>query len=111
MLDDRFNQYYEALLTRYKNRNTRAVTRHLKSLCGFLRQEGNQAMQTMYGGPVRRRTYVNGLSEPECPSDSEPVFTGKSTSCRSHSIRAGHHKATASPEFRQPRPTLMFFQS
>ncbi len=58
-----FNEYCEALLARYNNRNTRAITRHLESLCGFLRQEGNHVVQTMYGGSVRRRTYVNGLSD------------------------------------------------
>ncbi len=63
MPDDRFNEYCEALLARYNSRNTRAVTRHLESLCGFLRQEGNHVVQTMYGGSVRRRTYVNGLSD------------------------------------------------
>ena len=63
MLDDKFNEYREALLARYSNRNTRAVTRHLESLCGILREEGNHVVQTMYGGSVRRRTYVNGLSD------------------------------------------------
>ena len=63
MRDDNFNEYCEALLARYNNRNTRAVTRHLESLCGLLRQEGNHMVQTMYGGSVGRRTYVNGLSD------------------------------------------------
>ena len=62
MRDDNFNEYCEALLAGY-NRNTRAVTRHLESLCGFLRQEGNHVVQTMYGGSVQRRTYVNGLRD------------------------------------------------
>ena len=63
MTDDRFNEYCEALLVRYNNRNTQAVTRHLESLCNILRQEGNHVLQTMFGGSVRRRTYVNGLSD------------------------------------------------
>ena len=63
MPDDRFNEYCEALLARYNNRNTRAITRHIESLCSFLREDGNHVVQTMYGGSVRRRTYVNGLSD------------------------------------------------
>ena len=63
MSDDRFNEYCEALLVRYNRRNTRAITRHLETLCGFLRQDGNRTVQTMFGGSVRRRTYVTGLSD------------------------------------------------
>ena len=39
------------------------MTRHLQSLCDFLRQEGNHVVQTMFGGSVRRHTYVTGLSD------------------------------------------------
>ena len=110
MLDDRVNQYCEALLTRYKNRNTRAVTRHLKSLCGFLRQEGNQAMQTMYGGPVRRRTYVNSLSD-----INVLLIVNQSSLVNQPPVEVTAYVrdtiTTASPESRQPRPTLMFLQS
>ena len=63
MSDDRFNEYSEALLVRYNRRNTRGTTRHIESLCGFLRQEGNHVVQTMFGGSVQRRTYVTGLSD------------------------------------------------
>ena len=63
MSDDRFNEYSEALLVRHNRRNTRAVMRHLESLCGFLRQQGNRTVQTMFGGSVRRRTYVTGLGD------------------------------------------------
>ena len=63
MSDDKFNEYCEALLDRYNRRNTRATTRRLESLCEFLRQEGNHMVQTMFGGSVRRRTYVTGLSD------------------------------------------------
>lgn len=58
-----FNQYCENLLVRYNHRNTAATTRHIESLCSILRQEGCEAIQTMFGGSVRRRTYVNGLSD------------------------------------------------
>ena len=63
MLGNNFNEYCEALLVRYNRRNTQAVTRHLESLCNILRQEGNHVLQTMFGGSVRRRTHVNGLSD------------------------------------------------
>ena len=63
MTEDRFNEYCENLLARYTRRNQQAVTRHLQSLCDFLRQEGNHVVQTIFGGSVRRGTYVTGLSD------------------------------------------------
>ena len=63
MSDDNFNKYCEDLLAKYNRRNTEAVTRYLESLCTILRQEGNYVVQTMFGGSVRRRTYVTGLSD------------------------------------------------
>ena len=62
MPDDRFNEYCEALLAQYTRRNTQTVTQLLESLCGFLRQKGN-VVQTMFGGSVRKGTYVTGLSD------------------------------------------------
>lgn len=63
MGEDRFNQYCEALLVHYNRRNTQATRRHIDGLCNILRQRGNDAVQTMFGGSVRRGTYVNGLSD------------------------------------------------
>ena len=62
MQDDRFNKYCEDLLARYKRRNTHTVIQRLETLCGFLRREGN-VVQTMFGGSVRKGTYVTGLSD------------------------------------------------
>ena len=62
MPDDRFNEYCEVLLAQYTRRNTQTVTQRLESLCGFLRQKGN-VLQTMFGGSVRKGTYVTGLSD------------------------------------------------
>ncbi len=62
MPDDRFNEHCEAFLAQYTRRNTQAVTQRLESLCGFLRQKGN-VVQTMFGGSVRKGTYVTGLSD------------------------------------------------
>ena len=59
---DRFNEYCENLLVQYKRRNTQTVTRHLESLCGFLREEG-KVVQTMFGGSAKKGTYVTGLSD------------------------------------------------
>ena len=62
MPDDRFNEYCEGLLANYKRRNTKAATQRLQNLCEFLRQKG-EVVQTMFGGSVRKSTYVTGLSD------------------------------------------------
>ena len=62
MTDSDFNQYCERLLTEYNRSNTAATTRHIAGLCNILRQQGD-VVQTMFGGSVRRGTYVNGLSD------------------------------------------------
>ena len=59
---DRFNEYCENLLTQYKRTNTKPVTQRLESVCEFLRQKGN-VVQTMFGGSVRKGTYVTGLAD------------------------------------------------
>ena len=63
MPDDNFNKYCEDLLVTYNRRNTKALTRHLESLCRFLREEGNHVVQTIFGGSVQKGTYVTGLSD------------------------------------------------
>ena len=62
MSDDNFNKWCEALLVRYARKNTKTVAQRLESLCGFLSQKGN-VVQTMFGGSVRKGTYVTGLSD------------------------------------------------
>ena len=62
MPDDRFNEHCEAFLAQSTRRNSQTVTQRLESLCGFLRQRGN-VVQTMFGGSVRKGTYVTGLSD------------------------------------------------
>ena len=62
MTEDRFNEYCEDLLVRYKRRNSTTLTRRLESLCTFLRQKGD-VVQTMFGGSVKKGTYVAGLSD------------------------------------------------
>ena len=62
MPEDRFNEYCQNLLVQYKRRNGKAVTRHLKGVCGILKQEGD-VVQTKFGGSVQKGTYVTGLSD------------------------------------------------
>ena len=63
MADDKFNRYCEQLLVHYTRRNTKAVTRHLKSVCDILRHEDDHVVQTKFGGSVQKGTYVTGLND------------------------------------------------
>ena len=63
MADDNFNRYCEHLLVQFKRRNTKAVARHLKSVCDILRHEDDHVVQTKFGGSVQKGTYVTGLSD------------------------------------------------
>lgn len=63
MTTDNFNRLCEELLVGYNRRNTAAVARRLESLCGYLRDQGHSTVQTVFGGSVRRGTFVNGLSD------------------------------------------------
>ena len=63
MSDDNFNEYCERALVQYKRRNTKAVTRHLKSVCDILRHEDDHVVQTKFGGSVQKGTYVTALSD------------------------------------------------
>ena len=85
MPDDNFNRYCEDLLVRYNRRNTRALTRHLESLCSFLREEGNHVVQIMFGGSVQKGTYVTGLSDVDLlliVNESSPTGTGRCSNWR-----------------------------
>ena len=62
MTNNDFNQYCERLLAQYNRRNTAATTRRIEELCNILRRQGD-VVQTMFGGSVRRGTYVSGLSD------------------------------------------------
>ena len=63
MPDDNFSRYCEDLLARHTRTNQQSVTRRLRSLRGFLREEGDYVVQTVFGGSVRKSTYVTGLSD------------------------------------------------
>ena len=60
---DNFNKYCEQLLVQYKRRNTKAVTRHLRSVCDVLSHKDDYVVQTKFGGSVQKGTYVTGLSD------------------------------------------------
>lgn len=62
MANNDFNRYCENLLVQYNRRNTASTMRHIEGLCNTLRRKG-QVVQTMFGGSVRRGTYVSGLSD------------------------------------------------
>ena len=62
MPDDDFNKRCEDLLAKYTRKNTQSVTQRLESLCTFLRQKGD-VVQVMFGGSVKKGTYVTGLSD------------------------------------------------
>ncbi len=63
MTTDNFNRFCERLLVGYNRRNTATLTSRLESLCGYLRDQGHATVQTVFGGSVRRGTFVNGLSD------------------------------------------------
>ena len=63
MSEDNFNRYCEQMLVQYKRRNTKTVTRHLKSVCDILSHEDDHVVQTKFGGSVQKGTYVTGLSD------------------------------------------------
>ena len=43
MAENRFNHYCETLLVKYSQRNSKAITRHVESLCNVLRQENGRS--------------------------------------------------------------------
>ena len=71
MPDNRFdfNERCKDLLIRYSRRNAQVVAERLKALCGFLKQDSNHVVQTMFGGSVRKNTYVIGLQRMSRPAD------------------------------------------
>ena len=49
-----FNECCKDLLIWYSRRNARVVADRIKTLCGFLKQDGNHVAQTMFGGSARK---------------------------------------------------------
>ena len=63
MSEFNFNQHCEALLAGYKRRNAQVVAKRLETICGFLREDGYSTVQSVFGGSVKKGTFVSGLSD------------------------------------------------
>ncbi len=63
MSESNFNQHCETLLAEYKRRNAEAVAKRLEKICGLLRNDGYNTVQTLLGGSVKKGTFVSGLSD------------------------------------------------
>ena len=61
--DERVNEYLREQLRDFNDRDTEAIQRHIRGLRDALRQDGNEVIETRFGGSVIRNTYVNGLSD------------------------------------------------
>ena len=100
MPDDDFNKRCENLLVKYKRRNSRRLSRRrLESLCTGSSGQKGDVVQTMFGGSVKKGTYVTGLSDVDAPSDCERVFACEPKSpTKRHRVRKGHDSAPAPSE-------------
>ena len=63
MSEFNFNQHCEKLLAQYKRRNAQTAAKRLETICEFLRKDGYITVQTMFGGSVKKGTFVSGLSD------------------------------------------------
>ena len=59
----KFNGFCEELLVTYHRRNSKVLVKRLEDLCKIFKDEGNHAVQTIFGGSVQKGTYVTGLSD------------------------------------------------
>ncbi len=58
-----FNERCEALLAEYKRSDGQRVANRLEDIREALKRAGYETVQTMFGGSVKRGTYVSGLSD------------------------------------------------
>ena len=63
MSEFNFNHRCEKLLAGYSLRNAELVAKRLETICEFLRKDGYRTVQTMFGGSVKKGTFVSGLSD------------------------------------------------
>ena len=63
MSDFNFNSRCEDLLNDYKRTSGDRVAKRLEDIRGALKRAGYETVQTMFGGSVKRGTYVSGLSD------------------------------------------------
>lgn len=57
------DQYLKSLLSKYNNRDTEAISRHLDEIKKALEEYLEGAVNLLYGGSVTKHTYVDGLSD------------------------------------------------
>ena len=63
MSEFNFNEQCEELLAEYKRKDGERVANRLENIRGALERAGYETVQTMFGGSVKRGTYVSGLSD------------------------------------------------
>ena len=63
MSEFNFNQRCEELLAKYTRKDGERVANRLENIRGALERAGYETVQTMFGGSVKRGTYVSGLSD------------------------------------------------
>ena len=61
--DDQINGFLRDKLRNYNDRDTEAISRHIRGLRDALEQSDDDFIRTRFGGSVSRHTYVNGLSD------------------------------------------------
>ena len=57
------NAYLQDLLTSYNNRDVEAIQKHVETLQGAIEKEIDGETSTLFGGSVKKHTYVDGLSD------------------------------------------------
>ena len=63
LTDDQINGYLRNRLREYNDRDTEAISRHIRGLRDALEQNGHAVLPTRFGGSVSRHTYVDGMSD------------------------------------------------
>lgn len=57
------NAYLQDLLSDYNNRDSEAIRRHVETLRQAVEKDIDGETETLFGGSVRKHTYVDGLSD------------------------------------------------
>lgn len=57
------NNYLQDLLVDYNNRDTVAIQRHLDTIVNALSKDIENEVKLVYGGSIKKHTYVDGLSD------------------------------------------------
>jgi hypothetical protein len=57
------NNYLQDLLADYNNRNVEAIQKHLDTIANAISKDIEEEISLVYGGSVKKHTYVDGLSD------------------------------------------------